>query len=382
MTEPARPTAPRAPFANAFFFPAATLYALVALPWWVLGYAGQAPLPPGLATPMAHGHEMLFGYALAVVAGYLLGPQPLRVVLPLLGFWWLARLGFLAWPGSWFAIGTTGLFGLAVAVKVVPRFGQAKKWRNRTVAPTVAALALLATLGSATFSSSPGRTVLVISLVVLSVLLFFMGGRIIAPAVAGHLNRLGRPLQARVQPRIEAAGLIGLGGAVLMLSLPGVGTDRLAGTMLIGVGLLTAIRLARWRLQHCRNRHDLLMLALGYVWLALGLVLLGVALLLDLPLQTALHALAVGAIGTLTVVVMARTRLLYRFRDANAMPSVHLAGLLMSAAAAARLAYALPVLQDMTLVMLGASAVCWSVALVILLVTLIRTVLPVARLDD
>jgi uncharacterized protein involved in response to NO len=373
VTTPRRAQRSRPPFANAFFFPAAALYGMLALPWSVLGFAGYVPVLPGLATPVGHGHEMLFGYAFAVVAGYLLGPQPLRITLPLLGLWLLARLGFLVWPGSWLAIGSVGLFAVGVAAKVVPRFGQAKKWRNRTVAPVVAGFALLATIGSVSFGAGAARDVLLVSLVALSVLLFFMGGRILAPAIAGHLNRQGRPLTARVQPRLEAGGLVGLFGALALLLTPIGGTDRVAGAVLMGVGVLAAVRLARWRLVHCRGRYDLLMLALGYGWLAAGLLMLGAALLLGFSVLAALHALTVGAIGSLTVAVMGRTRLLYRFRDANVMPSIHVAVLLMSVAALARLAYALPLRIGDAVAVLIFSAVCWSASLGILLVVLVRT---------
>ena len=62
--------------AHAWFFPAAALYATLLLPLSVAGLLGVLPMPPGLAQPLGHAHELLFGYALAVVAGYLLGPQP------------------------------------------------------------------------------------------------------------------------------------------------------------------------------------------------------------------------------------------------------------------------------------------------------------------
>src|SRR5688572_27653917 len=46
-----------------FFYPAAALYAAAGLPWSVFF----------LRSPLDHAHEMLFGYALAVVAGNQLG---------------------------------------------------------------------------------------------------------------------------------------------------------------------------------------------------------------------------------------------------------------------------------------------------------------------
>ena len=53
---------------------------------------------------------------------------------------------------------------------------------------------------------------------------------------------------------------------------------------------------------------DLLILLLGYAWLAFGLLLLGLGLLPALSLSATLHALSVGAPGSLTFAVMARTR--------------------------------------------------------------------------
>lgn len=164
--------------------------------------------------------------------------------------------------------------------------------------------------------------------------------------------------------------------ALVLLLMPGKGAKVAAGALLFGVGVLTGLRLGRWRLRYCATRMDLLMLALGYAWLAVGLGLLGGALLFDYPIRTALHGLTVGAMGTLTVVVMARTRLLYRFRDTNAMPSVHIAGLLVSGAAIARLASGLPPLRDDVVISLTVSAFLWSTSLLILLVALVRTLLP------
>src|SRR5690606_16396560 len=116
------PRKPRRPFANAWFFPAAALYAALLLPWSILALLGLVPVLPGLATPAGHAHEMLFGFALAVVAGYLLGPQRLLLTLALLACWCLARLGFLLWPGSWQAAIPAIGFAAGLAWKVVPRF--------------------------------------------------------------------------------------------------------------------------------------------------------------------------------------------------------------------------------------------------------------------
>lgn len=365
---PNRPA--RQPFANAWFFPAAALYAALILPWSVLGLLGLLPVPPGLATPFGHAHELLFGFALAVVSGYLLGPQPLRMTLILLICWALARLGWLFWPGGWLSLLSAALFAAGLAWKVVPRFvGAAKKWRNQSVAPLVAVLGLVSVLASFDAQFLPSTRLLYGALLALAILLFFMGGRIIAPALAGHAQSQGWNLQARVQPRLEGLGLIVMGLALVALL---AALHDLAGGLLLIAGVLTVTRLLRWLPWRHARRADLLVLLLGYAWLALGLLLFGTALLFDaLALTVALHGITVGALGTLTLAVMARTRLLYCFRDANARPWIHPAAGLLSLAALARI---LPVVLDADpLPWLLLSAVCWSAAFLLLVALLWQT---------
>lgn len=351
---------PRQPFANAWFFPAAALYAALIPPWSVLGLLGLLPVPPGLMTPYGHAHELLFGFALAVVAGYLLGPQPLRLTLLLLASWAAARLGWLFWPGGWLAIMGAALFAGALAWKVVPRFVGAKKWRNQSVAPLVIVLGLASVLGSAHFALD--SALLSGTVLALTTLLFFMGGRIIAPALAGHAQSQGGNLQARVQPRLEGAGLLLLGLALVTLLATHQG---LAGALLLVAGLITGLRLLRWLPWRHVRRADLAVLLLGYAWLAVGLLLSGVALLLGaLPLSVALHGITVGALGTLTLAVMARTRLIYRRRDPNAQPWIHpVAGLISLAALARILPAPLGVAPQPWLLL---SAACWSLAFLLL----------------
>ncbi len=364
---------PRLPFANAWFFPAAALYAAALLPWSVLALLGLLPTPAGLLSPLGHAHEMLFGFALAVVAGYLLGPQPLSLILSLLGCWLLARIGWLFWPGAWWSVLAAALFAGGVAWKVVPRFlGAAKKWRNQTVAPVVASLALLSAIASLPLPLELTPRLLHEALLLLAMLLFFMGGRIIAPAVAGHLLSQGYTLAARVQPRLEGAALILLGLALLSNLLPWALASQLSGLLLLSVGLLAGVRLLRWQPWRCAGRPDLLVLLLGYLWLSVGLLLLGLALLTTaLPLSASLHGLTIGALGTLTFAVMARTRLIYRLRDANARPWIHPVAVLLSLAALARILP--PLLQLNPFPWLLLSAACWSLAFLLLAVLLWQT---------
>ncbi len=74
MTQSSIQALPRPPryAAQGLFFPAAAAYAAIAAPLSVCELVGGPPIVPGLATPAGHAHELLFGFALAVVAGFLI----------------------------------------------------------------------------------------------------------------------------------------------------------------------------------------------------------------------------------------------------------------------------------------------------------------------
>lgn len=354
--------------AHPLFFPAAAAYAAIVLPLSVLALRNGLPVA-GLATPWGHAHELLFGFGLAVAAGFLLSRERRDVLAALFALWLLARAtALLDPPGVLTALANAG-FALAVAGVAAPRFlGAAKKLRNQAFAPTLIAIGL----ASAAFHAGglalgvPARYAGVHAGVLLfTVLMLFMAGRIIAPAAAGAARRAGHHLEARVQPRLEAALLLLMGLALVSSLLPGA--QATSGAALLAAAAVAAVRLARWRLWWCRRRPDLLCLGAGYAWLAAGLALWGSAELAGVPSRgTALHALTVGAMGTLTVSVMARTWLVKSGKDAAGAPEPVLAALLIALAAGLRL---LRPADDTALL---AAAALWSLAYALLLCLFLR----------
>ncbi|ERP91982.1 hypothetical protein Q666_11460 [Marinobacter sp. ES-1] len=288
------------------FFPAAALWAALVVPLSMFAVLSGTGWPPGLIGA-GHGHELVFGFALALIAGYTLGPQPWRILAPLFGLWLAARLSWLLAP-DWLASQLLSpAFALLLARYVVPRFQAAKKWRNKVAGPLILALCLMALvyfLVRAGLPFPPASTLLHTAIIGLLLLMTFMGGRIIAPAVAGTLEKKGTPLEARVQPLIEGWLLAIL--PLAMVCILFTATEKLAGLLLLGASLLIIVRVARWKLWHCTDRPDLLVLALGYLWLAVGAAVTGVHLVTGHALLPALHLIAVGALGTLSCSVMLR----------------------------------------------------------------------------
>jgi uncharacterized protein involved in response to NO len=340
---------------NALFFPAATAYAIFALPASVLAMLGNVFGPPGLAFPAEHAHEMLFGFALAVVAGNQLGP----VAAALFALWLAARAAFLIAPHSAASIASNVAFAGILAVQVAPRLLKAAK-KPRNMALPAVLIAICASAAAFEFASE--LPVLLAAVLLFALLMLFMGGRLIAPAVAGQFYRQGANLEARVQPRIEGGLIVCMTTAIATAGATRGAWLMLGALAMIVSGLLAALRLLRWRLWALRGRPDLLCLAAGYAWLAVGLLLVGMARLGGSGLVAALHIITVGSIGTLTLNVMAMTWILKARQDPSRQRLPLWGTLLIAAATLART-------QDVLVL----AASCWSAAFALLLVLFVRT---------
>lgn len=366
------------------FFPLAALLASVAVPlsaWAVLSGSGW---PRGLIGS-GHGFELIFGFALALVAGYTLGPQPARVLYPLIALWLAARLWRIPFPDSWIAIPLSAAFALLLAWHVVPRFNAAKQWRNRITAPLILTLCLLPAAwlllllawrfapGPASAVSLDSARLMHAGIICLLLLMSFIGGRIIAPAAATTLEKRGIELKARLQPRMEGALIILLALAIIALLLPWLADQysyRAAGLCLIAAGLVLTVRGLRWQLWRCSARPDLLAFAVGYAWLALGSVVSGIAFV-DLQHPTAaLHLITVGGLGTLSTSVMLR---LYFQRSRKTPPAtgwvLGVTGLIGMASVTRYLCGTTPFAHPL---LLSLSAASWALAYLLLTALMLR----------
>ena len=287
--------------AHTWFFPAAA------------AYAAAAPLLLGLV----HAQEMVFGFGLAVVAGNQLGPVTRTRLALLFAAWLSARVAFQWFPSPWI----NAPFALLLAAHLVPRLvAPIRKWRNRALPIAVAALCVAAVWGHA-----------LAGILLLALLMLFMAGRILAPYSA-----------VRVQPRLEAA--------LIVLLFAAIALPALAGPLLLGAAVVAAIRLARWRLW----KHPI---AIGYAWLVAGLAAVGACLVTGIRPVAALHLITIGAMGTLTINVMALTYARLARIDPARLRLPIAATVLIAAATVARL-------EGWLLV----AAACWSTAYLLLLV--------------
>ena len=352
--------------AHRILFPFASLYGAAAVPLAVASMLGTMPPVPGLATPAGHAHEMAFGFALAVVAGNQLGPVRRSTLALVAGLWLLARGTFLVAPTSLAAALAGGAFAALVAGQLASRVtARVRKWRNRALPVAVVSLCAAAVaMEAATHLGAHAAQgiVLLEAVMLLAFLMFFMGGRIIAPAAAGQAWREGSDLAARVQPRIEGFLVVAMLAALVALPL---GAVRGAGAGCVLAAVAGAVRLARWRPWRWPPRRDLFGLATGYAWLIAGVAALGGALMAQARPVAAIHVITVGAMGTLTVQVMALTwaRLARRDPATLVLPAIAIGSI--AVAALARLAAAIDPSSAAPALWIAAAG--WSAAYLLLL---------------
>ncbi|MFO1060133.1 MAG: NnrS family protein [Dongiaceae bacterium] len=354
------------------FFLAAAGWAVVALVLWLAMLLGGLELPSRLPPLAWHAHEMLFGFVLAGVGGFLLTAIPNWTKRPPVAGLPLAVLALLWLAGRVDALVSAELplaaalaldlaFPLALSATAAHELVAGRHWRNLPLLlpPLVlGAGSLLMQLEAEGFAVPAGigwRVGLAATLALISVI----GGRIIPAFTGNWLAARGidrRPAGKGIVDRLALGTLHA--GLFAWVAFPGAAP---VGALLVAAALVNLWRLARWQGLATRPEPLLLVLHLGYLWLALGAGLLGLALLWPaLPLAAALHALGAGAAGTMMLAVMTRATRGHTGRPLTADAATIAIYLAITVAALARVAAAL--LPSQTLPLLWVAGVAWLAA--------------------
>ncbi len=313
----------------------------MAVPLWALAWAGLLPWPAG--EPLAyHAHEMVMGYGLGVVGGFLFTKVNRPALALAFSVWLAARLvGVLAVPAS----AATAMLALAFPLCVFvfagwPFMRAARTAHNMIFGPllgTFMLAELVYQLGALGLVADGERRGIMLAVGLLALLMLVMGGRVIPASTAGVVRDKGGFLPQRVQPWLEWTGIAGLivaTAADVAMTLPLLGG---IGSAVAGISAL--VRLARWKTHWTLDVPAMWSLHLGYVWLGLGLLTKGAAQALGwLPVADALHGITVGALGTLSLAMMMRTVLQRRGLTVRFSAAATAAITLVSVAAIMRLA--------------------------------------------
>ena len=300
------------------FFLMGALWSAAALLVWIVVFVAGSSLPSRFDPLGWHIHEMLFGFVMATIAGFLLtaianwsGRQPVNgALLALLAALWLfGRLVCLisAFLPAWLAAAGDLAFPALLAGVVAREIVAGRNWRNLPMigAVTVLGIANLLMHLEAAGVSVPLGLGWRLGLAAVIVLISVVGGRIVPSFTRNWLAK--RQTQNLPGPPgiIDRAALgtlhAGLFGWAFAPDFPPL------GLLLLVSAALNLWRLTRWRGAATAAEPLLLVLHVGYAWMVFGAALLGLSMLYaDVPLTAAVHALTAGAIGTMTLAVMTR----------------------------------------------------------------------------
>lgn len=317
------------------------------LPAWMAEYAGAWSATPALAGPLWHGHEMLFGFAAAIIAAVLLTAIPSWALtdeivgarLAFLAALWVAgRLAMLA-SGAlppWVTAAADSAFLPALALLLAPTVLRARrKW---FVAPLAILLVLAAAnvafhVAAAAGEPRAASRALEAGFLLIMLLYALAGGLLIPVFTSGRV-----PMRAFVIP-LDALAVASVAAFAVGEFLEASLATR--GSLAAVAAAANALRLARWRGWRVRDDPLLWTLHLGYAWLVAALALRAAAALGGpVPELAWLHAFTVGALGITILGLATRMVLRHTGRPIVAPAAIVVGYLMMLGAAVARVATA------------------------------------------
>ncbi len=324
-----------------------------------------------------HAHEMIYGFALAVIAGFLLtavknwtGVQTLHGVglMGLFGLWAIARVSLLFGTPLLFLAGLFDLlFMVGLTAAIVDPIRKAKQWKQSGIIAILVLLLIgnslfyLGAVGlieSGVFISIRGGLFLIVGLVL------FMGRRVIPFFIEAGV---GYPIKVKNSEKLDVAVII-LYSLFLFVEV-GMGHQWLAAAIALGLLVANSIRLAGWHTPGIWKKPLLWSLFIAFGAINVGFLLMALTPLLKLPALIVLHAFSVGGIGVITLSMMARVTLGHTGRNVQQPPkTVPIALLILIAGTVFRVIVPL-LISDAYRMWVAISQILWIAAFLLFLIS-------------
>jgi len=315
------------------FFLLGSIFSVVAIVmwFWMLNNAGRLPGTFPVSSIQWHAHEMLFGYTLAVIGGFLLtavrnwtGVQTISgLPLMLLALVWLVArcMPFISHPQAmlWMAYADV-IFNLALCTAIVLPIVKVRQWKHLAVWSKVVLLGLgncAFYLGAVGELADGVRIGLYTGLYIILSLIMLMARRVLPFFIE---KGVGYPVSLANYRWLDISSLVFMLVFIVVevfVVLPAWAT--LAAAVL---AVLHAARLAGWYTYGIWRRPLLWSLYLGYAWLVAGFCLRALSGVMDINPMLAVHAFAYGTIGMVTLGMMARISLGHTGRDVFNPPAI------------------------------------------------------------
>jgi uncharacterized protein involved in response to NO len=351
----------------------AGIFAVLSVGLWLPEYEGEISIPTTFSPVSWHAHEMLYGYLVAAVSGFLLTAIPN----------WTGRLPFQGRPlallvGLWLAgriaIAISAHIGWVLAMLVDCSFLLAfvgvtsrevlagSNFRNLKVVALVSVLLI----GNLTFHLEAHRSGnadygIRIGIAGMMMLVMVIGGRIIPSFTRNWLARQtdGRMPIGFNRFDVAAIGISAVALLVWVVSPVAQTTD----TLLFAAGLAQLVRLARWAGERTWRDRLVLVLHIAYLFVPVGFLLLAASDKFGVPPSAGIHAWTIGAMATLTLAVMTRATLGHTGRLLSASSATQFIFGSIVVAALLRIGATLYVAKAN--VLLHLSALAWILAFVV-----------------
>jgi uncharacterized protein involved in response to NO len=293
------------------FYLLASIFASLSIALWAAQYA-SALRAPYLSGPTWHAHEMIFGFTLAVMTGFLFTavrnwtsrPTPTGIPLAALAALWLAGRVLVLTPYGIAAAAVNTFFPVVVAFVIGNALLKSGNRHNLFFVVLLAAIAAavlvthLALLGVITLPDQLGvRAALDVVLLVMTIL----GGRVIPMFTTNGVPG------AQVR-RNAAVEWLAPASAVALLFADLLSAPAEVVVIILALGAATqAVRVGLWKPWQTVRVPLVWILHAGYLWIPVHLALRALTELRLVSAPIATHALTVGAIGALTLGMMTRT---------------------------------------------------------------------------
>lgn len=372
------------------FFLGAALFAIVSIALWMGVYAFQLPLQiADISILQWHAHEMIYGFAMAVIAGFLLTAVKNWTGVPTVHGIGLLGL-FILWAAAriLFFFGTRFialaaildlLFMLGLIIAVAYPLIKVRQWKQMGI---MAKLILLAVgnscfyLGVAGFVENGIYIGIYGGLYLIIGLMLTMGRRLIPFFVEAGV---GYPVKLFNSKWLDLSSLI-LFLVFFIVELL-IGNQQITAILSIGLFVITSIRLIGWHTPGIWKKPLLWSLFIAFIFIDIGFLMMALIPFFNLPKLLAIHAFSVGGIGVATLSMMARVSLGHTGRNVQNPPIATTAALL-ALIVGSLFRVVLPLIaKDDYLIWVLVSQILWIMAFLIFAITY-AAILIKPRLDS
>lgn len=360
------------------FFLGAGVYAIFSVIAWLSFYAGALTDKPQLDAYLWHAHEMIFGYTMAVVAGFLLTAAPKwtndkhaqSVTIAALFLLWCAGrvvMWFSDVLPQYIVLTVDAIFIPLLALSLAGILIRARKMKNILFLVLLILIFLCNVLTHLT--DTWAHVALYVATFLILMMVVIIGGRIIPMFTRnGILTNTGVKVELKPQSVVNLLSIISV--PVFLLSFIVFGLENLVTALLaMFSAFINAVRMLKWHSLKTWNIPILWILHVGYLWFVVGMLLLAFAGQGIVFTQVdALHALTLGCIGTMTFGMMTRVALGHTGRDLKVKTPIVFAYVFLQISVILRV-FGYAIFNDLEIKYVSISGWLWVVSFVLFLWT-------------